>query len=53
VRAPIVQCNLKIAEDLRDALHLQALRERRTIADLVSEVMTVYLTAKGTFERLR
>ena len=53
VRAPIVQCNLKIAEELRDALHLQALRERRTIADLVTEIMTVYLAKQGTFERLR
>jgi hypothetical protein len=53
VRAPIVQCNLKITEALRDALHLQALRERRTIADLVTEVMTEYLTQHGTFERLR
>lgn len=53
VRAPIVQCNLKITEALRDALHLQALRERRTIADLVTGVMTEYLTRQGTFERLR
>lgn len=53
VRAPIVQCNLKITEALRDALHLQALRERRTIADLVTEVMTEYLDRQGTFERLR
>lgn len=53
VRAPVVQCNLKIPEELRDALHLQALRERRTIADLVSEIMTGYLTTQGTFERLR
>ncbi len=53
VRAPFVQCNLKIAEELRDALHLQALRERRTIADLVTEVMSRYLNANGTFDRLR
>lgn len=53
VRAPIVQCNLKITEALRDALHLQALRERRTIADLVTEIMTEYLARQGTFERLR
>ncbi|MGL4440959.1 MAG: hypothetical protein ACRCUE_16995 [Bosea sp. (in: a-proteobacteria)] len=53
VRAPIVQCNLKISEELRDALHLQALRERRAIADLVTEVMTAYLSAQGTFDRLR
>jgi len=53
VRAPFVQCNLKIAEGLRDALHLQALRERRTIADLVTDVMSGYLNAKGTFDRLR
>jgi hypothetical protein len=53
VRAPVVQCNLKISEELRDALHLQALRERRTIADLVTEVMTGYLAKQGTFERLR
>jgi hypothetical protein len=53
VRASHVQCNLKIAEELRDALHLQALRERRTIADLVTEVMGEYLTRRGTFERLR
>jgi hypothetical protein len=53
VRADSVQCNLKISEELRDALHLQALRERRTIAEMVSEVMTAYLSAKGTFERLR
>jgi hypothetical protein len=53
VRAPFVQCNLKLGEDLRDALHLQALRERRSVADLVTEVMTAYLSAKGTFERLR
>lgn len=53
VRAPVVQCNLKITEQLRDALHLQALRERRAIADLVTEVMTAYLTKHGTFDRLR
>ncbi len=53
VRADIVQCNLKLPETVRDALHLQALRERRTIADLVTEVMSGYLTAKGTFDRLR
>jgi hypothetical protein len=53
VRAPFVQCNLKLGENLRDALHLQALRERRSVANLVTEVMTAYLTAKGTFERLR
>lgn len=53
VRADIVQCNLKLPEAVRDALHLQALRERRTIADLVTEVMSGYLTAKGTFDRLR
>ncbi|MGL4635794.1 MAG: hypothetical protein ACRCWF_07430 [Beijerinckiaceae bacterium] len=53
VRAAVVQCNLKISEELRDALHLQALRERRTIADLVTEIMSGYLTAQGTFERLR
>ena len=48
-----VQCNLKISIDLRDALHLQALRERRTIANLVTEIMSAYLTDQGTFERLR
>ena len=53
VRAAVVQCNLKITEELRDALHLQALRERRTIAALVTEVMAAYLTERGTFERLR
>jgi hypothetical protein len=53
MRAPFVQCNLKLGEELRDALHLQALRERRSVADLVTEVMTAYLSAKGTFERLR
>lgn len=53
VRADIVQCNLKLPESVRDALHLQALRERRTIAELVTEVMSGYLTAKGTFDRLR
>jgi hypothetical protein len=53
VRAPFVQCNLKIPEELRDALHLQALRERRTIAEIVTEVMGEYLTRKGTFDRLR
>ena len=48
-----VQCNLKITIDLRDALHLQALRERRTIANLVTEIMSAYLTDQGTFDRLR
>lgn len=48
-----VQCNLRLPRDIRDALHLQALRERRTIADMVSEVMRAYLEARGTFERLR
>lgn len=28
-------------------------KPRRTIADLVTEVMGEYLSAKGTFERLR
>jgi hypothetical protein len=53
VRADIVQCNLKLPERVRDALHLQALRERRTIASLVTEVMSAYLENAGTFERLR
>ena len=48
-----VQCNLRINVDLRDALHLQALRERRSIAALVTEVMSGYLNDKGTFNRLR
>lgn len=41
------------ADAVRDALHLLALRERRTIAELVTEVMTSYLSAKGAFDRLR